>query len=173
MNKKIVTVLAIIPISIVFSGCGVKQPTPTVTKQVKVIHSVSPSHKYIYSNKHVEYADVVSIERLKKATVLLIEKVNSFEKILETEIPNNKDMVKFRKSIYAAASIRDQKLIKQIENLKKIITKNSKRIEELELKARTTRPLHRVETYTQKYKNSSNSKYDKKIIEFLNSGKKQ
>lgn len=108
----------------------------------------------VYSEAKVEYADVKTIERLKRAVVILIDKVESFEKRLNKKQISKQNLSTLRKNL-------KNNFNKKLKNLSKDIVQNTKAIR---LLAKRNRKVTRNST-------RKSSKYDKKIEEFLNKQK--
>lgn len=109
----------------------------------------------VYSEVKVEYADVRTIERLKRAVVILIEKVESFEKRLGEKEVSKSDLYKMQKDLKSDLG---EKVKKALFELGNIAQKNSKEIKILRNKQRE---LQKPSMSTK------STKYDKKIEEFL------
>lgn len=109
----------------------------------------------VYSEVKVEYADVKTIERLKRAVVILINKVENFEKKLDAKEVSKDDLHVMQNDLKKDLSY---KFGKEIDKLSNNISRNTNTMNLLKNK------------YTSIAKKSipKSSKYDKKIEEFLN-----
>lgn len=109
----------------------------------------------VYSEVEVEYADVKTIERLKRAVVILIEKVENFEKKVDAKEVSKNDLHIMQKNLKRDLAY---KFGRELDKLSKNTARNTSAIKLLEKEGRSIA------------KNSihKSSKYDKKIEEFLN-----
>lgn len=67
-----------------FSGCAIAENSPQPTDAYSSIYQTQPNNSrdygYLYNrNNNLEYMDVKSIEKLKKAVAILIDKVDAME----------------------------------------------------------------------------------------------
>jgi len=108
----------------------------------------------VYSEAKVEYADVKTIERLKRAVVILIDKVENFEKKLNAREVNRKDLNILKKDLKNNLTY---KFEKKLNNLSIEIKHNTQSIKLLKEKNRQiqNKTVHKI------------SKYDRKIKDFL------
>jgi len=109
----------------------------------------------VYSEAKVEYADVKTIERLKRAVVILIKKVENFEKKVDAKEVSKNDSHIMQKNLKRDLAY---KFGRELDKLSKNTARNTRAIKLLEKEGRSIA------------KNSihKSSKYDKKIEEFLN-----
>jgi len=108
----------------------------------------------VYSEAKVEYADVKTIERLKRAVVILIDKVENFEKKLNAREVSRKDLNILKKDLKNNLTY---KFEKKLNNLSIEIKHNTQSIKLLKEKNRQiqNKTVHKI------------SKYDRKIKDFL------
>lgn len=109
----------------------------------------------VYSEVKVEYANVKTIERLKRAVVILIEKVENFEKKVDAKEVSKDDLHVMQKDLKSDLT---HKFGRELDKLSKNTARNTSAIKLLEKEGKSI------------VKNSipKSSKYDKKIEEFLN-----
>ena len=109
----------------------------------------------VYSEVKVEYADVKTIERLKRAVVILIEKVENFEKKVDAKEVSKNDLHVMQKDLKSDLAY---KFGKKLDKLSKNTARNTSAIKLLKKEGRSI----------VKKSIPKSSKYDKKIEEFLN-----
>jgi hypothetical protein len=108
----------------------------------------------VYSKTKVEYADVKTIERLKRAVVILIEKVEKFEKKVDAKEVSQNDLRMMQKDL---RNDLNQKFQKELNRLSIALADNTNTIKWLKKEKKSN-----VKKLAPK-----SSKYDKKIEEFL------
>ena len=162
MRRTVVIALLLGVSSVLFAG-NAKQPVVYVKNKdmsTKPLFSKTGDKKlnnYVFSDSKVEYANVVTIERLKKAVAILIDKVEYFEKELKA-----KDLKKLQSKVETfCVNNTDKSLLP----LKQYISDNKRKLAEI--------IISRKEGMKQKMNNQKDvsSKYDKKIMKFLNNEK--
>jgi len=114
-------------------------------------------NKYVFSSSKVEYANVVTIERLKKAVVILINKVEYFEKELKAKEVKMNDLKKLQSKVETFCKDNTDK---SLLPLRQYISDNKRKIAELSISSKQNIKRENVP-----------SMYDKKIMKFLNNEK--
>lgn len=168
MRKKITVIALLLGVSSVLFAGNAKQPVVYVKNKdmsTKPLFSKTGDKKlnnYVFSDSKVEYANVVTIERLKKAVAILIDKVEYFEKELKAKEVKVKDLKKLQSKVETfCVNNTDKSLLP----LKQYISENKRKLAEI--------MISRKEDMKQKMNNQKDvsSKYDKKIMKFLNNEK--
>lgn len=72
--------------AMLFSGCSSKQPKSWSAEYLEIDKEITPDDGFIYNRtKNLEYMDVKSIEKIKRALSILIDKAEALEKNVYTK----------------------------------------------------------------------------------------